>query len=65
MNQTGWEEEEAKDRGSNYLGDKEPEKERTEDYNKICGICFSAKWNGFELLPVATVHSRLSQIASG
>lgn len=40
MNQTGCEEEEAEDRGSNYLGDKE-QKERT-NYNKILGGCFSA-----------------------
>ena len=67
MNQTGWEEEkeeEAEDRGSNYLGDKE-QKERTGDYNKIWGFCFSANWDGFKLLLVFTTHSGLDNLLLG
>ena len=66
MNQTGWEEEEeeAEDRGSNYLGDKE-QTERTGDYNKIWGFCFSANWDGFKLLLVFTTHSGLGNLLLG
>lgn len=39
--------------------------ERTGDYNKIWGSCFSAKWDGFKLLPVFTTHSGLGNLLLG
>lgn len=67
MNQTGWEEEEeeVEDRGSNYLGDKEQRRERTGDYNKIWGFCFSAKCDGFKLLPVFTTYLGFGELLLG
>ena len=51
MNQTGREEEEeeAEDRGSNYLGDKEQKRERTGGYNKIWGFAFLPSGMGLKV----------------